>query len=314
MPLSTIDTSSISGLGYGFKNRIINGAMVIDQRNAGAAQTITAGTAPYTLDRFGLYCAGANQTSQQVSASAIGFQYGLQITGASSASAATLFQRIEAKNIWDCAGQTITLSFKVYNSGSSANMTIQPYYPNSADNYSGTTQFSGTTISIPNGWSTQSYTFTANANCTNGLGLDFQFGALGAGVTRIITGVQLEKGVTATSFDYRPYGTEFMLCQRYYETAGNSFVGSTVTSTDVILNWQFQVAKRAAPTIGQNSVLGVWEPATATYTQSSANLTQTILNTTGAGIRASNFSGMNAYRGVVSYGTATNALYVSSEL
>jgi hypothetical protein len=36
------------------------------------------------------------------------------------------------------------------------------------------------------------------------------------GATFYITGVQLEKGSTATSFDYRPYGTELQLCQRYY--------------------------------------------------------------------------------------------------
>ena len=38
-----------------------------------------------------------------------------------------------------------------------------------------------------------------------------------SGNTFYITGVQLEKGSTATSFDYRPYGTELVLCQRYYE-------------------------------------------------------------------------------------------------
>ena len=36
------------------------------------------------------------------------------------------------------------------------------------------------------------------------------------GATLYITGVQLEVGSTATSFDYRPYGTELALCQRYY--------------------------------------------------------------------------------------------------
>jgi hypothetical protein len=36
------------------------------------------------------------------------------------------------------------------------------------------------------------------------------------GATFQFTGVQLEVGSTATSFDYRPYGTELMLCQRYY--------------------------------------------------------------------------------------------------
>ena len=42
-------------------------------------------------------------------------------------------------------------------------------------------------------------------------------GTAGADDSIYITGVQLEKGSTVTSFDYRPYGTELALCQRYYE-------------------------------------------------------------------------------------------------
>lgn len=217
----------------GFKNRIINGEMDIDQRNNGAAQTVTTAGTAYTLDRWTLFTSGANVTSQRVSASTAGYQYGWQITGASSNTAVVCGQRIESLNCWDLAGQVVTLSFKVYNSGSSTTMTAEPAYPTAVDNFASVTYFSSTTLTIPSGWSTQTYTFTANANCVNGLVIYHNFGALGAGVTRIITGYQLEKGSVATSFDYRPYGTELALCQRYFRKLGGA-AGTPISSNGAI--------------------------------------------------------------------------------
>ena len=82
------------------------------------------------------------------------------------------------------------------------------------------------------------------------------------------TGVQLEKGSTATSFDYRPYGTELALCQRYYEITyynGNTtaFESYFLTSTFAKNNWFFAVTKRAKPTVAL--VNGSWTNQTPTY-------------------------------------------------
>jgi len=75
------------------------------------------------------------------------------------------------------------------------------------------------------------------------------------GATFYITGVQLEEGSTATSFDYRPYGTELALCQRYYYQvaagssaytqfgAGRAF--STTGGNGIV---QFPMPMRTAPT------------------------------------------------------------------
>ena len=53
----------------GFRNRIINGAMVIDQRNAGASVTITNTAAnTYTLDRWFAYGNVASRFSVQQNA------------------------------------------------------------------------------------------------------------------------------------------------------------------------------------------------------------------------------------------------------
>jgi len=85
-------------------------------------------------------------------------------------------------------------------------------------------------------------TITAGTN-TN---IEFNTGTCG--------NVQLEVGSTATSFDYRPYGTELALCQRYYQailTATNQNIGSVfvVSSTDVSAYIPFKVEMRANPTL-----------------------------------------------------------------
>ena len=78
-------------IGYnGFKNRIINGAMVIDQRNAAASQTFTAAAAlAYSVDRWYGYCTGANVTGQQVAGSTTptNTQFRYKFTGAASVTA-----------------------------------------------------------------------------------------------------------------------------------------------------------------------------------------------------------------------------------
>jgi hypothetical protein len=71
------------------------------------------------------------------------------------------------------------------------------------------------------------------------------------GATFYITGVQLEKGSTATSFDYRPYGTELALCQRYYQiVALNLYNGNPGANEYHSVPAPFFVQMRASPTGG----------------------------------------------------------------
>ena len=70
------------------------------------------------------------------------------------------------------------------------------------------------------------------------------------GATFYITGVQLELGSSAAAFEWRPYGLEFQLCQRYYETSANDIVqwnGNTVNGAQYQVCPAFAVTKRAAP-------------------------------------------------------------------
>jgi hypothetical protein len=279
---------------FGFKNRIINGAMVIDQRNAGASVTIPATTSQYTLDRFLVQSIGASKFSVQQNAGAVtppaGFTNYLGITSLAATSSAlgdyyALFQCIEGYNIadsgWGTANaKTVTLSFWVY---SSLTGTFSGALKNYANNRSYPFTYS---ISAANTWTNISVTIagdtTGTWGTTSGVGIYLVFnlgcgstylgtanswqannlyGTTGStsvvgtsGATFYITGVQLEKGSTATSFDYRPYGTELQLCQRYYEVG--SFVSMTTIGNPYPTIY-YKVTKRASATVSNSRSLTV---------------------------------------------------------
>ena len=296
---------------YGMKNRIINGAMVIDQRNAGASVTITAVTSQFSVDRWNLVSLAASKFSVQQNAAAVtppaGFKNYVGITSLSAyAVAATdvfaIRQSIEGYNIadlgWGAAGaQTVTLSFWVR---SSLTGTFGGNLQNSAQTQSYPFSY---TISTANTWEQKSITIagstTATWEATNGMGMQVAFsvgsgtsysGTSGAwvasniwsvtgatsvvgtnGATFYITGVQLEKGSTATSFDFRDIGREFILCQRYYQslTCANyaGFHYSTSGYTGIFL----PVCMRVTPTVLTTSST-TWYEASVPYTWTATNI------------------------------------------
>jgi len=298
--MTTSDGVSAAGL-YGFKNRIINGAMVIDQRNAGASVTPTNGQ--YLVDRWLAALTQASKYTVQQNAGSVtppvGYTNYLGITSSSAYSVLTsdvfyIRQVIEGFNIADLAwgtanAQSVTLSFWVR---SSLTGTFGGSLQNSAENRSYPFTY---TINAANTWEQKTVTIAGDTSGTwvtnNGAGIkvNLSFGAgatysgtagawagstlvsaTGAtsvvgtnGATFYITSVQLEKGSTATSFDYRPYGTELSLCQRYFEKSYNIDVAPG-TNTNIGLMYhlgatdaannsgpylQFKVTKRVAPTI-----------------------------------------------------------------
>jgi len=261
-------------VGYcGFKNRIINGGMVIDQRNAGASVTPTANA--YTLDRwYALVGAASKMSFQQSTTTATGFVNSAIATTVSAYSVAAtdtfaFLQAIEGFNVSDLGfgtanAKTVTLSFWVRSSltgtfgGALSNNAYNRSYPFTYT-ISVANTFEYKTITIAGDtsgtWTTDN---TAGLRVYLGLGVGttysgtagawagaFYASATGAtsvvgtnGATFYITGVQLERGSTATSFDYRPYGTELQLCQRYYQTSYPSgVVANGVTTITDGVTW-----------------------------------------------------------------------------
>jgi hypothetical protein len=273
--LDTAGNATVGGtlaMGSSFlRNRLINGGMQLDQRNAGASQTITAAAAlAYTVDRWYAYCTGANVTGQRVAntgTTASPAQNAYQFTGAASVTAIGFGQRIEAVNSFDLANQTATLSVNLANSVLTT-VTWTAYYANTADTFG--TLASPTVTQIATGTFTVSSTLTRYSTnisipsaATTGIQILFTVGAQTSG-TWTIGNVQLERDSVATPFERRQYGQELALCQRYYRKYNNS--GSSYTSfatginqsTNAInrMGFSLDTPMRVAPTVSITNCVG----------------------------------------------------------
>jgi hypothetical protein len=235
--------------------------MRIDQRNGGASQSITAGSAPYSVDRFIVRSAGGTITGQRVAGTG-STQYVYQITGGASVTQVQFEQRIEASNSYDLAGGNATLSVNLSNSLlATANWVL--YYPTATDNFTSSTVISSGSWTISSTIARYNATISIPAAATTGLYLIIYVTAQTSGTFKI-GDVQLEAGSTATEFERRPYGTELALCQRYFEkSAGQSTSISASSQTTLIanvpstsiangayyFNAKFSVTKRAQPSV-----------------------------------------------------------------
>jgi hypothetical protein len=339
--------------------------MVIDQRNAGA-EVNPAVNGAYYLDRWVVQSTQTSKFKIGQNAGSVtppvGFTKYLGCTSLSAYSVTstdvfTVQQRIEGLNVADLAwgtasAATVTLSFWVYSSltgtfgGALRNSDNTRTYPFSY------------TISAANTWELKSVTIAGDTSgtwlTTNGTGIVLNFslgtgstfsGTAGSwsgtdyrsvtgatsvvgtnGATFYITGVQLEKGVTATAFDYLDYGRSLIQCQRYFEaigalSGGGNFAtfgfgtGTSTTIASCILN--FMVLKRAVPTFSYNSLANfcafssTWGsplPATAINSLYIGSNTALVQVTVASGLTAGSPSAIGANNN-------TNAqLYFSAEL
>jgi hypothetical protein len=321
MPIQTAadSISNSAGSPYGFKNRIINGDMRVDQRNGGAAVTTSNTSSPWITDRWAAYSSSnttataVHTTQQQTTVVPPGFSHALKTTvtfGGSSYERA-YYQTIEGLNVADLAWgtslpKTVTVSFWVQSS-------ITGTFGFSLRNYNGSWSYvSMQTINSANTWEYKTITIpgptsgtwtasnswgiiceiclghsvgisaslltTATPNAwvnVNAITTSSQTNFVGTtGTTFYFTGFQFEVGTQATSFDWRPYGTELALCQRYFwrtSPAGAAIGGwvSPVWSGYATNGYfqgntlQFPVQMRAAPTgtkFGTFSAVNMGQP------------------------------------------------------
>ena len=218
------------------RNKIINGAFAVDQRNSGASQTFTAGgVLAYTVDRWYAYCTGANITGQRVAGSAP-FQYYYRFTGAASNTAVGFGTRLEAADTYHLAGKTATLS--VYAASSSlTSLTWTAYYANTTDAFGTlaqrTSQLIATgTFTLTGTVSQKTAQISVPVAATTGIEIVFSGGALLGSQTLTFAGAQLELGSSATPFEFEPSGSTLQKCQRYYETTFN-YVDGWIPKTDL---------------------------------------------------------------------------------
>ena len=304
------------GAEFGMRNRIINGAMMIDQRNTGASVTLGGGTT-VTLDRWSCWSENSSKYSVQQNAGSVtppvGFSNYLGVTSLAattvgSADVYMIRQYVEGFNFADCNwgtanAKTVTLSFWVR---SSLTGTFGGAFYNSAGDRSYPFTY---TILSANTWEYKTITVAGDTTgtwvgATNGKGVSLAlslgagstysgtagswasagyFSATGAtsvvgtnGATFYITGVQLEVGSSATGFEYRQYGQELALCQRYYYQnstgAGDiifysTYIGGAGNNYHTIVH---PVVMRTAPT---GTIIGSWytsnsgQPSFAATTQ-----------------------------------------------
>ena len=311
--------------------------------------TSSAYATNYPVDRFEVIVGAASKlTTAQSTTAATGFNFSTLITSSSAytVGAGEIFairHKIEGFNTSDLAfgtanAQKITLSFWTR---SSLTGTFGGSIQNSAANRSFPFTY---TISVANTFEYKTITILGDTSgtwigATNGIGITINFGlGVGAtysgtanawagadyrsatsatsvvatnGATFFVTGVQLEKGSTATSFDYRPYSAELAMCQRYYRQVGVG-IGAASTTSSLSFNVD-HLSMRATPSYTATANLGFtdWYASNPTTSNRTININA---NTADYGnINSLTFSGLTVGR-VFGIQPQIAAIFASAEL
>jgi hypothetical protein len=329
-----------TGFNYnGFKNRIINGGMDIAQRGTSFTSTSSANNDDtYVLDRFYILSDGNDAIDvTQTTTVPTGAKYSIGLDVETANKKFGIAQIIENANCFDAIGGNVTLSFQAKVSsttkldnvkcaivawsgtadtvtsdiisawgaeGTNPTLIANATYENSPANLNVTTSFA-------------TYSVTANVDTASTSNIIVFIWSdvtdTTAGDFLYITNVQLEKGSTATSFDYRPYGTELALCQRYFfktydqgvnpatvTTAGNRV--EQLVSTNIRVITVLPVSMRAIPTV---VFYAPGTGATGNATDNSIGNIAVVINSAGTGSYiALNNGGGTATRIITSHSTA----------
>jgi hypothetical protein len=251
----------------GMQNMFRNPFMEVAQR--GASGTVTAGTGSYTLDGWSVSPIGANISWQQAGAIGNATTYSstsLGLLGASGLTGCTVYHRIESAMAAQIAGKRVTVQFLISNqTGAPLTPTIATYYPTATDNYTSVVSDLGVGTSLQTiasgATTTVAYTFNTNSLATRGYGFDLAFGSqlngagknvyISAADIRVTPDVAVGLNNAPPRPEYRPRGTETILCQRYYCVFGPvTAMFPWASGTQIIrVHASFPVVMRSSPSV-----------------------------------------------------------------
>ena len=269
---SFVQVSEASNLG---KNRLINGAMLIWQR-----QTYSLTSNNYVADRWRLsgYLAGVSKQNSGIA----GMPYAMRVDAQSAPASnhVNMSQAIESVNVYPLQGKTVTFSVYVrVGSGFTGGLALIGNQSNSSDAVSGGSNlFSVAATGVNTGWQRFEHTFSVPLDA-----LGLEVGINHSGITTNadatdyfeMTGAQLEVGELATEFEYRPFGQEVALCQRYFEKSYDFGTDlGTATGFSGSGAWDYRYSGGAAGTMRQTihfrtikralGTIGIWRPSNGT--------------------------------------------------
>lgn len=276
-----------SGPLAGMRSALINGDMMVNQRQSGATLITAAAAGYHSVDRFAF---NSNTTTGRVNDSSLkDYGFGAVLSASRTSGNVNVTQMIELPRNIDSSqsregpftqNSQWTLSFWADTLPASATVSFAKS-PTATEGTDLTVeQVAGASLEVidgpVNGYTHYKHTYTIPATLpdrdnTNGLKLLISFPSTGTAIRT--TGWQLEPGPVATPFEHRPYGTELALCQRYFyklpDDSGCSLYNPTNTGTTSLGSNSrfgyapFAVTMRAVPSISNLVLVGATTPVTA---------------------------------------------------
>lgn len=259
--VTKVNPSVVADQVIGRKNIIINGDMKVYQR----AQSVTGFTSAYkyyTADRMRFSSQGGTlgtwnqevQTDQNIGDYSNVNVLKTTCTTAGSVDEKGMNYRVESTDIKHMIGKTCTLSF--YAKADATVVQEREVTGISSGSVAFTSDLGD--ITLTTSWTRYTATFTM-ANCTDYLDILLRVKG-NVETSSYITLIQLELGSQATPFEFRSYGEELALCQRYCQKYGpyatNSFPfgpsGYSYAATTTAVGQILPAELRASPSISFN--------------------------------------------------------------
>lgn len=245
----------------GFRNRIINGDMRLNQR-AGATY---AGPNGYTLDRMYVNrdggVAGVTASQQWENFGGVATKYWLLVqrnSGDTSTAEYSVFQPIEGLNTFDFWDNTVTMSVNACAAGTGVGQTFTLelwWNASGADvgpSGSGWNVLTSSAFTLTGGPTLYQASFSVPSSARQVMARihgAVASGTAGSNEQYYFTEWQLEPGAVATPFERRPLGVEVSLCQRYFEVLSGprSVCGQQTSGAGTYTTWFFKNTKRVSP-------------------------------------------------------------------